>query len=122
MLQNAYRVSREFNNAEQQIKNKIPQDQPVVGYAAIGNGRFEPALWLPFGVRRVERVTKSDSPEQLARQGIHYVVIENSPSLNCGIDEWMVRYHASLASELTVQERGHDSSLSHVYIMRLENP
>ena len=120
-LRDAYTVSRSFRNAGQQIKEEMPLDEPLVGYAAIGNARFEPALWLPFGVRRVERVIRTDSPEQLAKQGIHYVVIENYPSLNCSIDEWMARYHASLVAELTVQERGHDGSQSHVYLMRLGN-
>jgi hypothetical protein len=83
--------------------------------------RGEPALWLPFGVRQVERVIQTDSPVQLAAQGIHYVIIENYPSLNCSIAEWMARYHASLVSELTVQERGHDNAQSDVYLMRLDS-
>ena len=68
----------------------------------------------------VERVVKTDPPGQLAKQGIHYVVIENNPSLDCNIDKWMARYHASLISEMTVQEKGHDSLQIHVYIVRLD--
>lgn len=120
LLQDAYNVSRAFKSAEQQIEVKIPSGEPVVGYASIGNARFEPALWLPFGVRRVERVLKSDPPGQLARQGIHYVVIENYPSLGCNIADWMTEYHAALIAELTVQDKGHDNSQSHVYVMGLD--
>jgi hypothetical protein len=120
LLHDAYMVSRAFKNAEREIMGEMPPDEPVVGYAAVGNARFEPALWQPFGVRRVERVIKTDPPGQLAKQGIHYVIIENYPSLHCNIDEWMARYHASLVAELTVQGKGKSSSQSHVYIMRLD--
>jgi hypothetical protein len=121
ILHDAYMVSRSFNSARQQIKEKIPSNELLVGYAAVGNARFEPALWLPFGVRHVERVIKTDPPEQLVKQGIHYVIIENHPSLQCSIAEWMARYHASLVAELTVQEKGRDSSQTHIYLMRLDN-
>jgi hypothetical protein len=121
VLHDSYTVSRAFKNAERQIEEKMPPDEPLVGYAAIGNARVEPALWLPFGTRRVERVLKTDSPEQLAKQGIHYVIIENFPSLGCSIAEWMTRYHANLTAELAVQDKGRDNSQSHVYIMRLDN-
>jgi hypothetical protein len=119
ILNDAYMVSRAFKNTERQIKEKIPADEPVVGYAAIGNARLEPALWLPLGTRRVERVLKTNSPDQLAKQGIHYVIIENYPSLGCSIADWMTRYHASLTAELTLQDKGRDNSQSHVYIMQL---
>jgi hypothetical protein len=120
LLHGAYMASRAFQSTEKQMKEKIPPNEALVGYAAIGNARLEPALWLPFGVRRVERVVKTDPPGQLAKQGIHYVVIENNPSLDCNIDKWMARYHASLISEMTVQEKGHDSLQIHVYIVRLD--
>jgi hypothetical protein len=114
-LQDAYTVSRMFKSSEQQIAEKIPKCEMLVGYAAVGNAHLEPALWLPFGVRRIERVLKTDTPGQLAKQGIHYVVIEDRPSLDCNVTNWMTRYHAVLIAELTVQ----DNPQSHAYIMQL---
>jgi hypothetical protein len=122
ILQDAYLSPRSVENAGRQINESLPPDALVVGYAAAGNAQLEPALWWPFGARRVERVLKTDSPGQLIKQGIRYVVIENRPSVDfSGTAEWMTRYHASLISELTFQDKGHDSAQPHVYIMRLDD-
>lgn len=121
-LHDAYNAPSSLQNAVQKLKEIMPANAPLVGYAAIGNAQLEPALWQPLGVRRVARVLKTDSPERLMQQGIHYVVIENYPSLNCrNLNEWMARYNASLTAELTFQEKGLGSSQSHVYLMRLDD-
>jgi hypothetical protein len=122
MLRDAYLTSRSLRNVERQIKEKIPANEPVVGYAALGNGQLEPALWLPFVSHRVERILKTDPPGSLLQQDIHYVVIENRPCLDCGsIEDWLMRYHASLISELSLQDKGRDSSQISVYVTRLNN-
>lgn len=120
-LRAAYMASCAFQSGEQQIEEKMPANEPLVGYAAVGNAQLEPALWQPLGTRRVERVLKTDSPEHLIQQGIHYVVIENFPSLDClDIGKWMARYHARLTAELTFQDKSRDGSQCHVYLMRLD--
>lgn len=122
MLRNAYLASRSLGIVEQQIRESLPANEPLLGYAARGNGQIEPSLWLPFSTNRIERVLKTDGPEQLIKEGVHYVVIENWPSLECtNIAEWMTRYNATLMSDLTFQEQARDSVQSHVYIMRLDN-
>lgn len=123
LLRDAYMASRSLKKAEREIKKEIPPNEPVVGFASVGNSQLEPALWLPLGAQRVERVLKSDPPAQLIQRDIHYVVIEDWPSMDCtNIEEWKVRYRASLISEQTFQDKAHDNSLSHVYIMRLNDP
>jgi hypothetical protein len=120
-LHDAYMAPNSLRNAERQIEEKVPPSEPLVGYAGLWNTQLEPALWRPLGARRVEDVLNTDSPEQLLQQGIHYVVIENYPSLDCqNISEWMARYHASLTAEFMYQDKGRDSSQSHVYMMRLD--
>ena len=121
-LRDAYLAPSSLQNAEQKLKEIMPANDRLVGYAAIGNAQLEPALWQPLGARRVARVLKTDSPERLIQQGIHFVVIENYPSLDCrNLDEWMARYNASLTAELTFQDKGRESSQSHVYLMRLDD-
>jgi len=123
LLQKSYNAPRSLENLKQQLKTVLPADELVVGYAAIGNAETEPALWLPLGSRRVERVLQQDTPGQLAERGIHFVVIHNYPSLYCkNIEDWMARYHATLVANLSLQMETSENYQSHVYVMHLENP
>jgi hypothetical protein len=121
-LEDAYQAPRAVENAGRLINENVPRDSFIIGYAAAGNAQLEPALWWPFGARRVERVLKTDSSAQLIKQGIRYVVIENRPSPDFNsLPDWMARYHASLIFDFTFQDKGHDSSQPHVYVMRLDD-
>ncbi len=53
---------------------------------------------------------------------MHYVVIENYPSLDClDISKWMNRNHARLIAEVNYQDHARSRSLAHVYLMHLED-
>jgi hypothetical protein len=120
-LQNAFAAPDSLENLKRQLKENLPPGELLVGFAAVGNSESEPALWLPLGSRRVMRVLKQDTPEKLAEAGIHYVVIEEFPSLDCrNIEDWLARYHAKLVADLPFKKFGGNSRLSHVYITRLE--
>jgi hypothetical protein len=118
LLQDAYAAPRSLEALKHQMQENLPSSERLIGYAAIGNAEAEPMLWLPFGSRRVNRVLSQDTPEQLMKLGIHYVVIEDYPSLDCrNIQVWVARYHARLVADIPFQKREY---LAHVYITRLD--
>ena len=120
LLLSAYSAPRSLEDCKRQIEAKLPANQPVIGYAAIGNAESEPLLWLPLGSRKVERVLQQDRPEELAKRGIHCVVIHQYPSRECtNIDDWMARYHATMVAELPFQTEVSLDHLDHIYIMQL---
>jgi hypothetical protein len=120
LLQRAYNEPYSLGQLKQQLAGKLPADGQMIGYAATGNAETEPVLWMPFGCRRVERVLQQDNPEQLATNGIHWVVIHDIPSRSCtNIDDWMGRYHATLEASVPIQTEMSQKRLVHVYVMRL---
>ena len=82
------------------LEQSLPPDETVVGYHPIVCDVDEPALWLPFGRRRVECVSPGDSPERLRSLGVRYVVVHLNPQ-DGSITNWMEKYHASLAGQYT---------------------
>jgi len=72
------------------FKQDLPPSATLVGYATTFGGG-EPALWLPFGERRVERVLPEDTVGQLRSRGIYYVVVEKDflGMENETIEQWM---------------------------------
>ena len=87
--------------ARKNFLNKyLPPDETVVGYHPIVCDVDEPALWLPYGRRRVECDSPGDSPEHLRALGVHYVVVHLYPR-DGSIANWMEKHHATLAGEYT---------------------
>jgi hypothetical protein len=80
------------------LEKSLPPDETVVGYYPIICDVDEPALWLPYGHRRVECVSPGDSPERLHSLGIHYVVVHLHPQ-DGSIANWMEKYHATIAGQ-----------------------
>lgn len=122
LLQGIYGTPDSFRQAGDRLRHALPQNENLIGFAGAGNATLEPALWLPLGHLRVERITSHDTPKEITERGIRYVVIEESPSFDCrNIDDWLNRYHAEILSDLPFEKGGHRNHLSHVYITRL-NP
>jgi hypothetical protein len=101
------------------LDRSLPPDETVVGYHPIVCDADEPALWLPYGRRRVECVSPGDPPESLHALGIHYVVVHLYPQEG-SITNWMEKYHASIVGEYTFP----NSSITtffppELYLMRL---
>jgi hypothetical protein len=123
MLRVVYSTPAALQGLKRQLQEQMPAGEPVIGYAGVGNLDAEPILWQPWGSRRVEWVLPEDAPEQLLQRGIHYVMIEDYPSVNCrDLQVWMTRYHAHLVADVPFQKGNHHDYSSHIYITRLDAP
>jgi hypothetical protein len=116
-LEAAYAAPRAILTAENYFKKDLPPEERVIGYATT-NGDSEPGLWLPFGERRVERVLPDDTPEQLRRRGIHYVLVEDLAleADQMTIEQWMQRYDGSLVDQLALPLDRHRPP-AHLYLV-----
>lgn len=80
------------------------RNEPVVGYATI-RGAQEAGLWLPFGQRRVVRITPEDTPRQLLAAGVHYVVVDDNFPLLWGgtVERGLKYYHGTVVDQLSFE-------------------
>jgi hypothetical protein len=120
-IEAAYASPRAITTMKNYFKKDLPPDEQVVGYAT-SNGACEPGLWLPFGERRVERVLPEDTPEQLRRRGIHYVLVEDVAleAAKMTIEQWMQRYDGSLVDQLAFLQDRHRPP-AHLYLIGLHS-
>jgi hypothetical protein len=79
------------------LDQNLPPDETIIGYCPNICDPDEPSLWLPFGRRRVEYITSSDSPEWLRSLGIRYAVVRLNPR-HGDISEWLEKYRGTLAA------------------------
>lgn len=93
--------------------------EAIVGYATIC-GASEPALWMPFGSHRVERVLPADGLAQLENENIHYVVVEDLALKAAGqtIGQWAAQYQGHLVGQLAVT-RNPGTPPGHLYLVHL---
>jgi len=101
------------------FKQDLPPGEKILGYATVSGGA-EPGLWMPFGQRTVKRILPEDTPAELLKEGIHYIVVEdvvlNGASQT--IDQWIASYHGLLVDQLTFT-RDPGSPPGHLYLVRL---
>ena len=123
VLQQVYGTPAELKNLKTNLLKKLPSGEPIIGFTGSGNCESEPILWEPFGSRLVEWLLPEDTPEQLQRRGIHFVVIENYPGPGTpSLELWLERYHARVIADVPFTKNGHFNILSHVYIVQLNSP
>jgi len=103
------------------FREYLTPQEPVIGYASLLGG-CEVGFWLPFGSRRVERVLADDTPEQLSRSGIHYVVVEDSALKMSDetIEQWMEHYDGDLVAQLQFP-KAIDGPPGQLYLVRLRS-
>lgn len=102
----AYDFRSSFDKVRYAFKNTLPRDEKVVGYVT-GAGGAEVGLWLPLlGQREVERILPADTPNQLRRAGIHYVVIDEAglQMRNESIGQWLARNDGTLADQMSYHD------------------
>jgi hypothetical protein len=101
------------------LDQSLPPDESVVGYYPVICDVDEPALWMPYGRRRVECIVPGDSPGQLRSLGIHYVVVHLHPQ-DGSITNWMEKYDGRLAAQYTFPTPSASASKpADLYIVRL---
>jgi hypothetical protein len=111
--------SLSYRGERNPLAQDLPQDGQTIGYATDG-GILDPCLWLPLGSRKVEQVRMEDSPQQLRRMGIHYLVVEDLFLQLSGktIAQILNDYHAELINQAAFdsQPTYHHSQ---IYLIRL---
>lgn len=104
------------------LKEKLPRGEKVIGYFDKLSSADEPALWLPYGQRRVECLLPDDPPQRLRDLGIHFAVL-NASSIRstCGtIEKWTTRYNASVVDQYEFAKSTRlPADLPDLYIVRL---
>jgi len=86
------------------FQQALPPDARVVGYFPRINNGDEPALWFPFGMRRVELILPEDSPEYVRSLGIRYAMISSVVMQQTGLtlEQWLQKYNASVIAQFTI--------------------
>ena len=117
---NLYHYQQELEDQRSRLQRELPANMPVIGYAT-GIGRCEPALWLPFGQRRVERVLPQDTPEQLRGKGIRYMVIEDTgfEMAHKTPEQWLADYDAELATKIIFEKDPLHPAIRSFYLVHL---
>ena len=101
------------------LNKSLPPDETVVGYYATSFNLDEPALWLPYGRRRVECIAPGDPPERLRLPGVHYAVVHLLPAAG-GITNWLEKYNGTLAGQYTFPRTSGKKELPvDLYLVRL---
>jgi hypothetical protein len=112
--QNDVRIQRNCFQAD-----LLPAEK-VIGYYSIANCGAEPGLWLPWGVRRVERILPDDSREYVRSLNIHYVVVDEQALdiTRQTIGDWLRGHDGELVSQVVFNLRwGHPPM--HLYLVRV---
>jgi hypothetical protein len=106
-----YSVYADRADALREIREALPADLKVIGFASSSNDP-EVSLWRPFCTRRVAGIVPGDSPEQLRRRGIQYIVF-NDHALKLihrtTIHEWCQRYDGEIVREWIIPRRVSDA-------------
>ncbi len=120
VLRAVYAAPGSLQYLNRELQKQLPAES-LIGFAGEANTESEPILWQPWGSRRVEWILPQDTPDQLQKRGIHFVVIEGLPCWDYpNIETWMSHYHAHLVADINFRKGGHLDYLSHVYITRLD--
>jgi hypothetical protein len=104
------------------LKQALPPDEKVIGYAAGILDVDEPAIWMPYGRRRVECLLPDDSLKRLQSLGIHYVVLDATYLRQTGrsLRQWLDKYNASLIGQHTFIRQSAETEIPpDLYLVRL---
>ncbi|MDB6121779.1 MAG: hypothetical protein JWQ71_772 [Pedosphaera sp.] len=101
-----YSVYSERADGFAPVRKVLPAGIDVLGMITADD--LETSLWRPFGSRRIEHVTHTDTPEDLRRRGIHYVLISSQQFavyFKGTVEEWLSNNHAELVQKFPLKLR-----------------
>jgi hypothetical protein len=102
----AYSVYAERPDCFAPVRRLLPPNVSVLGLITFDDP--ETSLWIPFGARRVEQVTPTDSPADLRRRGINYVLISSGGYkllYSEPLEKWMAQHNAELTETFSLRLR-----------------
>jgi hypothetical protein len=68
----------------------------------------ETSLWRPFGSRRVIHISRTDTPEEIRKEGVRYVLASSrilTQNFQLSLDELLARYHAKITNKISLDLR-----------------
>ena len=81
----------------------------------------EASLWRPFGSRRILHVCGDDTPEEIRRQGIQYVLASShtlTHNQGVSLNQWLTKNNAELVQRISLDLRAGTGS-SDWYLIKL---
>lgn len=113
----AFMAQREY------LRQILPPDETVLGFAPGIDCPAGSSVWLPYGQRRVIEVLPGDAPEQLRAEEIHDVVIEDVflKRLQDTPEQWLAQYHGVMIAHWNFLEDPYEPP-KEFYLVHLENP
>ena len=110
--QRVYSVYAERADALREIRNTLPADIDIIGFAS-SNDDPEVSLWRPFSTRHVIHVLPADNADNLRQKRIQYVVL-NSHALQLThqmtLENWCRKYHGQLLRQWIFPRRAADEN------------
>jgi len=97
-----YKVYFERSDPLANVRASLPSDLSMVGFMADGDD-LDISLWRPFGKKRVEHILLNDSPAQIRRRQIRYVVVggANLADNQVSLIDWLQRTRAEVIATNT---------------------
>lgn len=101
------------------VREKLPPGEKLIGLVTFDE--LESTLWLPYGTRRFEHVTSSDTREAVLKKGIEYVVVSgwlvDRPPAST-IETWAAKFGATVETVVPLRLRAGRDAMNW-YICRL---
>jgi hypothetical protein len=119
-LNNSFHLRSSFAQFRNLFQKTIPANESLIGYLTTAGGA-EPGLSLPLGRLKVERMLPGETPAQLRRKGIRFIVVDDAglKTQNATIQDWLLKCNGQLADQMTLFASPYDPPI-HNYLVRLQ--
>jgi hypothetical protein len=98
-----YAVNRLRPDALAPVRAALPADSAIVGMITASDP--ETSLWRPFGTRIIRHVLPTDTGDDLRRQGIAYVAVNQSvyvENFDLPFDQWLAKVNGIIIKTVPV--------------------
>jgi hypothetical protein len=105
-MERVYSVYRQRPDAFAPAREILPPGLKLLGLVTYDDP--ETSLWRPFGSRRIMHVCPGDTPADLKRRGIEYVLMKPDSIeswFGCSADDWFRRMNAQIVRKITLELR-----------------
>lgn len=98
----------------------LPPDEKVFGMVTFDDP--ETSLWFPLGSRRIEHVTRDDTPETLKARGIKYILApQMCYAISLPVEQVIQKYNATVIAKMPLTLRVQDGPVNW-YVLEAKSP
>lgn len=122
-IKTTYAQTPAFGAQRDLLKQVLPPDEAVLGFAPGVDCSAGSSIWLPYGQRRIIEVLPGDTGDQMRAEGIRYVVIENPffKKAQGPLSQWLDRCHGTVVRQWQFLEDPYEPPVD-FYLVQLQNP